>query len=117
MKVLSAAVLMSGVFLSGCAPPASQGGFGSDNPASLLYAIHRAGREGDRHAVKHLVQALEHDDPAVRMMAIHALDLLTGHRLGYNPYAPALERQKMVEKWVGAVDEVQQVTQDREVKG
>lgn len=85
---------------TGCsAPPASQGGFSSNNPASLVYAIHRAGEEKDKTKLPQLVTALENDDPAVRMMAIYALEQITGKRLGYDPYAPPDERAVAVERW------------------
>ena len=86
--------------LTGCAPRASQGSFDSPDPAAKLYAIHRAGTYQDTAAVKDLVEQLSSDDLAVRMIAINALDRIIGHRLGYNPYAPLIERQTAVDRWV-----------------
>ena len=85
--------------LTGCTPKASQGSFDSADPAAKLYAIHRAGTDRDRAAVKDLVEQLNSDDAAVRMMAINALDRIVGHRLGYNPYAPLVDRQAAVDRW------------------
>ncbi len=88
------------LMLPACAPPASTGGINSDNPASKLYGITRADSLND---VPVLVEQLDHDDPAVRMMAIHALERITGERLGYNPYANLVERRPAVEAWEQAV--------------
>ncbi len=90
---------------SGCSGPrATEGGFDSDNPAAKLYAIHDAGETRDRDTIPHLVEALGDDDPAVRMMAIEALDRVTGTRLGYNPYATLPERRIAEKRWVRAVE-------------
>lgn len=90
--------------LTACAaPPASRGDLQADNPASRLYAIHRAGSAGDMSAVPALVESLDHDDPAVRMMAIEALHRLTGTRLDYNPYADAPQRRPAADAWADAV--------------
>jgi HEAT repeat protein len=88
-----------------CAPPASRGDLQADNPASRLYAIHRAGSTGDTSAIPALVESLDHDDPAVRMMAIEALHRLTGTRLDYNPYADLTQRRAAADTWEAAVRE------------
>ena len=62
------------LLVSACtAPPASQGGFESPNSASQLYAITEAARTHDASAASDIVQLLDSDDPAVRMLAIEAL--------------------------------------------
>lgn len=97
------AVLVSFMSLTACAPPASEGGLNSDNPASRLYAIRAAGEQQDRSALPALVESLDSDDPAIRMMAISALERITGTRRGYDPYASAAQRQPAVEAWVQSV--------------
>jgi len=102
--VVGAAVMAAA--LAGCAaPPASQGGFDSDNPAAILYAIRRAGDQRDAAAVPDLVACLDNDDPAVRMMAIGALDRITGTRMDYDPYAEPEQRQVAAQRWAQAVRE------------
>ena len=96
-------VLGAVIAATGCAPSASSGTFESDNPASRLYAIHRAGLDADASAVVPLVEQLESDDPAIRMMAINALERITGKRLGYNPYADRTERHEAIDRWIEAV--------------
>ncbi len=95
------------VVLAGCAaaPPSRLGGFDSDNPASKLYAIVRAGQAADRSKVVNLVEQLENDDPLVRMMAINALERITGTRMGFNPYAPLPDRLTATQAWAQAVNE------------
>jgi len=93
------------VTMAGCsAPPASRGGFDSPNPASRLYAITRAGREKDRSAIPHLIEALDSDDQAVRMYAINALERITGTRRGYRFYDPPARRHRAIQRWVRAYE-------------
>jgi len=87
-------------WLSGCAPPISEGGFDSAQPAAKLYAIRRAGAARNSDAVPKLIEQLDSDDPAVRMFAIEALARITGERRGYGPYAPPYERDMAVARWV-----------------
>ena len=68
-----------------------------------LQAVQQAGDTRDRTKIPALVDRLNSDDPAVRMMAINALDRITGTRLGYNPYASAAQRTVAVERWAEAV--------------
>jgi len=90
---------------TGCFPAASEGGLQDPNPASRLYAIRRAGEQRDLTAMPRLVEQLDHDDPAVRVTAILALERMTGERLGYNPYANTEERAHAVDRWEQAVRE------------
>jgi hypothetical protein len=87
-----------------CAPPVSEGGFDSADPASRLYAIERAMRENDASAIPKIVEQLDADDPAVRLLAISALQQLTGETMGYD-YADTPERRRAaVKAWMQAVD-------------
>jgi hypothetical protein len=91
---------MTVCLLGSCAPPrASEGGFDSPNPASKLYAIHRAGEHHDITALPRLVEQLDNDDLLVRMMAAQALSRITGTRLGYNPYSPVEEQREAIGRW------------------
>ena len=102
--LISCVVVVAMISLTGCQPPrAAGGGFDSDDPASKLYAIRRAGAQRDAQSIEPLVVELGSDDPAVRMLAIDALERITGERLGYNPYAPQRERRQMAQRWAEAV--------------
>lgn len=86
--------------LAGCAAPAaSRGGFDSPDPASRLYAINRAGEQKDRSAIPRLIELLDSDDDAERMMAATALQRITGDRMGYNPYSSPAARRRATEAW------------------
>ena len=94
-----------GVWLGGCADPGSAVGFDEADPAARLRAVREAGREekGDREGgrtQRELVEMLDSDDPAERMLAIRALERLTGQTLGYEHAAGEAERREAVERWV-----------------
>ena len=92
-----------------CAPPAREGGFESRNSAAKMYAMEQAVIAGDRNAAKDIVEQLDSDDPAVRMMAIESLQRLTGKTLGYDHSASRAERREAIERWVKAVESDQTV--------
>ena len=98
-----AAILAFGSVLGSCAPSATEGDFDSPNSAAKLYAIEKAARDGDRSALSDLVEQLDSHDPAVRLMAITALERLTGETYGYRHYDPPAERNAAIERWVRAV--------------
>lgn len=101
---LFAALLVNCLLMTACSAPSARiGGFESDNPATLLFAIQEAGESRDRSAVPNLVEALENDDPAVRMMAIVSLERITGERLGYKPYTSSVLRAPAVARWQAMV--------------
>src|SRR5262249_50631095 len=84
-------------------PAAIEGGFDSANPAARMYAIEQAGKSGDRTAIPRLVEQLDSDDCAVRLLAITSLERLTGETYGYRHYDPPEEREAAVERWTCAV--------------
>jgi hypothetical protein len=73
--------------------------FDSPEPAARTAAVVRAAAEGDRGAIPNLVRMLESDDPATRVLAITALEGMTGDRLGYEPSAGELERGGAIRRW------------------
>jgi hypothetical protein len=87
-----------------CGPPAIDGGFDSANPAAKMYAIEYAARDGDRAAVMSIIEQLSSDDPAVRLLAIGALQRMTGETYGYHHYDPSWKRQEAIELWVQAAN-------------
>jgi hypothetical protein len=91
--------------LTGCTPPASEGGFDSPNPASRLYAIERAVHDNDQAAVEDLVILLDSVDPATRLMAIEALSRLTGETHGYRYDDDRFDRDAAIVRWQRAVAE------------
>jgi hypothetical protein len=88
---------------SACAPSPTEAAFDSPNPASRLYAIEEAGKQRDKAAVAELVEQLESDDPAVRMLAIEALERIEGDTRGYCHEDPPYARREAVDEWVEVV--------------
>ncbi|MBL4702719.1 hypothetical protein JYU15_01205, partial [bacterium AH-315-I18] len=88
--------------LGACSPGPllSEGGFNSPDPAARLYAIRRAGQQRDRLAVRPLIERLNSDDAAERLMSIQSLERITATRLDYDPYAPAGQREEAITRWV-----------------
>jgi hypothetical protein len=115
MKGPAGILLTACVVSFGCSPATDRGGFHSDNPGTKLYAIRDAGRSRDGAAVRDLVEQLDHDDPAVRMLAIQALQRITGTRLGYNPYSQPADREQAIERWKQAVRSGRYEQQDGEL--
>jgi HEAT repeat protein len=97
-----AALWAVGCVLAGCAPAVSSGGFHAPDPASRMYAIEAAVRANDRSATPHIIEQLDSDDPAVRLVAICALERLTGETHGYCAYAPRHEREAAIARWIEA---------------
>jgi hypothetical protein len=102
MTVLRLGAIALVLAQTSCGPPAIDGGFNSANPAAKMYAIQYAARDGDREAINNIIEQLSSDDPAVRLMAIGALQRLTGQTYGYCSYDPVWQRQAAIERWVQA---------------
>ena len=81
-------------------------GFDSPDPADKLDAILAAGERYagaeslPRTVLENLIQELDSDDAAVRVLAIVALEKITQQRLGYDPYAERQRRQSSIQKWI-----------------
>lgn len=89
--------------LCSCGPAMTEGGFDAPSPAARSHAIEQAARTGDLDAIPKIVEQLDADDPAVRMLAIDALQRLTGETYGFHHYDPPHERHDAIQRWVTAV--------------
>ena len=99
--------ILAAIFASGlvsCGPSATEGGFDSANPAARMYAIEQAARQGDRSAVRDIIELLDSDDPAVRLLAITTLERLTGQTYGYRHYDSTPERREAIGRWIAALN-------------
>jgi hypothetical protein len=102
MKLASPSTLVAiGMSAAACAPSSLDGGFDSPNPAAKLYATQRAARTEDRspETLRHIVEQLDSDDPAVRLVAIDTLERLTGETFGYRADDPAPDRRAAIRRW------------------
>ncbi len=91
------------LLLCSCGPAMTEGGFDAASPAARSHAIEQAARAGDLDAVPKIVEQLDADDPAIRMLAIDALHRLTGETYGFHHYDPPHERHAAIQRWVTAV--------------
>lgn len=91
------------LLLTSCGASPTAGGFDAASPAARSKAIQTAAITGDFSAVSKIVEQLDSDDPAIRMLAIEALERLTGETFGYKHYEPVYVRREAIAKWVNAV--------------
>ena len=91
------------LMMSSCASP-NAGGFDAASPGARSKAIQTAAITGDFSAIPRIVEQLDSDDPAIRMLAIESLKRLTGETYGYKHYDPAYVRNEAIVKWVKAVE-------------
>ncbi len=99
-RLLGVPVLL---LLCSCGPAMTEGGFDAASPAARSHAIEQAARAGDLDAVPKIVEQLDADDPAIRMLAIDALHRLTGETYGFHHYDPPYLRHAAIQRWVTAV--------------
>ncbi len=85
--------------LAGCFGPGLHAGFDAPDSAARLHAAAQAARTEDRSSIPRLIDLLESDDPAERLVAIAALERLTGTRRAYDHAAPRHERREAVAAW------------------
>jgi len=64
-----------------------------------LEAVTVTAKQRDLAQVPTLIDRLDDEDPAVRLMAGSTLVSLTGHDTGYRPYASSEERQRQQATW------------------
>lgn len=86
-----------------CAPSATEGGFKNPAPGAQVYAIESAVREERKQQIPEIVECLRSDDDLIRMMAIGALERMTGQTLGYDftdPLPLRLEGYRRWREWV-----------------
>ena len=91
------------LLLCSCGPAMTEGGFDAASPAARSHALEQAARTGDLDAVPKIVEQLDADDPAIRMLAIDVLHRLTGETYGFHHYDPPHERHAAIQRWVTAV--------------
>ncbi len=91
------------LLLCSCGPASTQGGFDAASPVARTLAIEQAVRAHDLSAVPKIVEQLDADDPAIRMLAINALYRLTGETFGFRHSDPPHDRHAAIQEWVNAV--------------
>ncbi len=86
----------------GCAPLVS-GDYvkriSSIKPDVAIKAMSEAAAAKSRRAIEPLVRRLYDEDPAIRMLAIGALEDITGETMGYRSYESEVKRVAAVKRW------------------
>jgi len=100
LAALSAAAIACA---SGCIPK-GEISLTSRNPGDRIRAAVRAAQSNNTKAIPGLIEMLDSDDPAARLVAIEALARITGQRLGYDWAAPEYERMEATDRWVDWYD-------------
>lgn len=85
--------------LAGCSASAPAT-FDTDAPDGRIEAIVAAARHNDRSTLRDLIDQLDSDDPAVRMLSIRSLQRMTGQTMGYRHSDPDHNRREAVDRWV-----------------
>jgi hypothetical protein len=80
--------------------PRDQDGFDSIGPSHRLNAIVQAADQSDDASLCGLIQQLDSDDPAARLLAIRALEKRTGQTLDYRHDDPPWKRSQGVDRWM-----------------
>lgn len=86
------------VVFTGCVPPVP-GGIDSPDPNRRLLAIADAGASRDASKVPQLIEQLESNDAAARLLAIRSLEAITGQTHGYDYTDSDWERAEAVRRW------------------
>ncbi len=100
---LTRTVVAAALLACACAPPASKGGFDSPDPAAKMTAIRKAGQAGALTATRQIVEQLDCEDPAVRILAISVLERLTGETYKYRFDDPPYLRRAAIKRWQEAL--------------
>jgi hypothetical protein len=92
-----------------CSAPGQRADLGSVDPIERSLGVGRTlhaadQREPSRDELAELIEMLDSADPAQRLLAIRALERLTGRTRGYEHWAPRVERDAAVRRWVEWLD-------------
>jgi hypothetical protein len=92
-------LLAASFVLGACAAPRPPLVVTDPDPSVKIPAIQKAVNERDMSVLPQLVKDLDNDDPAVRFYANHALEVLTGQRLGFRYYDDDSQRAPAIARW------------------
>ncbi|MCA9287766.1 MAG: hypothetical protein KDA05_04230 [Phycisphaerales bacterium] len=110
LNAISAALAIGVSATLGACIPRDQAGFTAIGPAHRLDAIVLAADASDHDSLRGLIQQLDSDDAAARLLAIRALERRTGQTLGYEHDAPPWRRDRAIEAWVAWYDQASAAT-------
>ncbi len=99
--------------LSACGPGPLKPSLNESDPAGKIPAMVQLGQgeAASPEQLRELIEALDSEDPAVRLYAIETLHRVTRRDFGYRYYAPPDERRERAARWrlwlEGGVEQVQ----------
>ncbi len=103
-RVGGVALGLASAMVGGCLP-SEKPGFDEPNPLRRMDAIVLASdKDADPETLARLVEQLDSQDPAARMLAIRALEKRTGQTLGYIHTDPEWKRQEAVDRWMNYLE-------------
>jgi len=73
--------------------------FAAPDAGSRIRAVIASAKEPTPEDLRGMVGGLDSDDPALRTLAIAALERTAGDRFGYDPWAPEGERREAIGRW------------------
>ena len=86
--------------LPACTAPTQQSGFDADDPSARTRALRSAVERNDRSAIPDMIEMLDSPDPAHRLLAIGALQRMTGQTLDYDYAATEHQREQAIRRWL-----------------
>ena len=92
------AIIFACALAAGC-ESSQRAAMESSDPAARVRGIIRATERSDQRAVSLIVDRLEDEDEAVRLVAITSLKKLTGEDRGYRPFDSLYRRDQAVQRW------------------
>lgn len=99
MLRMSFILLAASLALVGCTKPIPKG-VDSYDPTGRIQSMLRVAEQNDRSKIPQLIEALDSDDPVVRMTSIRTLERLTGETLGYDHAGRERDRRAAADRWV-----------------
>ena len=99
VRPLPIAIPLVALMLASCSQPKLRVSSDSDLPSERALAAARAHDEDANVSDRTLVRLLDSSDPAVRLLAIRALEERTGETLGFHYADPPEVRAPAVEAW------------------
>ena len=73
--------------------------FEAPDAGSRIRAVVASAENPTEADLRGMVRALGSDDPALRTLAVAALERTAGERFGYDPWAPEAERREAIGRW------------------
>jgi hypothetical protein len=100
LRIIISGVTISSVLLGGCSFfDLGHPSLRSPDASLKIPAIKQAADHHDVAAIPTLIRDLNSTDPAVRFYSSYALKRITGRELGYEYYAPEIQRRLAIARW------------------